>query len=243
MKAPVNSRRWHLVAGLGLFFLGIGPAFGGPARVWSASQLHLKTDARGLHLELLLNPSELAFAREVDRNGDGRIDPAEWRGRGREIGRRILNDLILCVNGQPVEPGLIGMSQSFDSPRLAVRAHYAPLPPGAILSVESRFSALAGGRRTIEVSYGQPAAEKVARLAGTLDRLTFEPTTRPGTLSPPGAASRPASAAFRANDLAAIALLGLVCLACIPPAVFGTLVMRLLRQRHPVHTATSSPAT
>jgi len=213
------------------------------------STLTLVPDESYLHLELALNPFELTFFSELDANRDGRLDPGEWDGQGEKIARRILEGLKLRVNNGPVVAAEIaGLSQSYESHHIFVRAHFAVDARRARVSLESQLAALTSGSHVTQVNFGAGEHVQAARLDMQSNKVNFEPfmpADAPGAVTGSTGKGRADSSftAFKVNDTAVAALLGLLVLAGIPPIFFCALVRRSRPTQEPVAPTSGIPAT
>ena len=149
-RLSLLSRRAGLVA-VGATWLVVHTA---RAHTLPISTLTLVPDESYLHLELTLNPFELTFFGELDGNRDGRLDPGEWTGHGENIAWRLLEALKLRVNNRPVTADIAGLSQSYESHHIAVRAHFAVDARRARVSLESQLAALTSGSHITQVNLG-----------------------------------------------------------------------------------------
>jgi hypothetical protein len=227
------KRRLLLSLQLGLVALCAALFVPHPARAHTLpiSTLTLVPDETYLHLELTLNPFELTFYSELDANRDGRLDPREWSGHGEYIARRILEGLKLRVNDRPVEAEIAGLSQSYESHHLAVRAHFAVDARQARVSIESRLASLTSGSHVTEVNFVTGDRVQAARLDMQSNRATFGPVESATAAGPTaggavvGESPRTVTAS-QANELAVATLLGLLLLAGVPPAFFCALLRR-----------------
>lgn len=209
------------------------------------STLTLVPDESYLHLELILNPFELTFFSELDANRDGRLDPGEWDGQGEKIARRILEALKLRVNNRPIVADIAGLSQSYESHHIAVRAHFAVDARRAKVSLESQLAALTSGSHVTQVNFGTGEHVRAARLDMQSNTVTFEPI---GALGSSGAGAMAGDgaqtiSAFKANEMAVVVLLGLLFLAGVPPAVISVLFTRHRRNQTQLAHAAHHPAT
>jgi hypothetical protein len=128
------------------------------------SYLTMVPDADYLHLELTVNSSELSFFGELDQNEDGRLDVAELEAEGEKTARRILERLVLRVNGAAVEPETCGIVPNLDTHHLTLRAHYPVDARSAPVSLESRLTTITPGSHVTLVRFEQPAGRQSARL-------------------------------------------------------------------------------
>lgn len=218
------------------------------AHTLPVSTLKLVPSATYLHLELMLNPFELTFFSELDANRDGRLEVGEWDGQGEAIALRILENLKLRVNDQPVVAEIAGLVQNYESHHIFVRAHFAVDARSARVSIESQLTTVTSGSHVTQVTFGTGERVQAARLDMQSNKVTFEPfepveepsSSAPGPMARDGA---PTLSAFNANEAAVVALLGLLLLAGIPPAVFSVLFTRhRAHGRELAHTA-HHPAT
>ncbi len=194
------------------------------AHTLPVSFLHLVPDADYLHLELTLNPFELTFFSELDANKDGRLDPGEWSGQGEKIAWRILEALKLRVNNRLLVAEIAGLTQSYESHHITVRAHFAIDARRAKVSLESELAALTSGSHITQVNFGRGERVQAARLDMQSNKVTFEPLDTGQAVGSTSIGEAPkAFTAFKTNDTAVLALLGLLFVAGIPPVFFGVL--------------------
>lgn len=114
------------------------------AQMPTVSALRLVPDKTDLFLELTLNPFELTFFPELDVNRDGRLDPGEWAGQGQKMARRIMEALKVCVNDRPRVAEIAGVSQSYETHYIFVRAHFLVDARRARVSLESQLTEVTG---------------------------------------------------------------------------------------------------
>jgi hypothetical protein len=212
-----------------------------PAR--PISTLTLVPVQNELLLDLTFNPRELTFLSELDANRDGRLDPGEWSGQGEKIARRILERLILRVNDQPVVAEIAGLTQSYESHDISVRAHFTVAARRARVSLESQLAVLTSGSHMTQVAFGNGERVQTAQLDRESNKVTFEPAgalARTSLDTTPGQSAQMFSA-FQTNETAVAVLLGLLFLAGIPPAFFSVLFHYRRAHQHPI--ASSEQAT
>jgi hypothetical protein len=165
-------------------------AASGVAHTLPISFLTLVPDENYLHLELTLNPFELTFFSELDANRDGRLDPGEWNGQGEKIAWRILDAVQVRVDGRLVVPDIAGLTPSYESHHITVRAHYAVDARKAAVSVESKLAGITSGAHLTQLSFGNGDHTQAARLEGQSNQAKFEPTEKPAAV--PDTATTPA---------------------------------------------------
>ena len=199
------------------------------------SELTLVADEACLHLELTLNPFELSFFSELDVNRNGALELREWQGQGEKIAWRILENLTLRVNGRQVTADIAGLSQTYESHHIFVRAHFPADGRGARVSLESRLAELTSGSHVTQVTYGAGERVQFARLDMQSNKVTFEPLEVSRALTSAATVANVSDfTAWQANERAVIALLGLLLFAAAPPAVFFVLSTRLTTNHNQV---------
>jgi hypothetical protein len=166
---PTQPYRALLV--LALFLGGLATS----AHTLPISYLTIVPDADYLHLELVLNPFELSFFSEIDTNHNGRLDPAELTGRDREITRRLLNCLVLRVNGRRVQAETAGVTPDLDSHHLTLRAHYRVDARHTQLTLRSNLNTLTSGSHITHVRYGKAGHIQSAQLDLQSTEAVFKP--------------------------------------------------------------------
>jgi len=115
------------------------------------SFLRLQPEAEFLHAELVLNPFELNFFSELDRNHDGRFDDDELKASESALVRRIVESLRLFVRGEAVAAEVAGVAFEGDTHHVAMRAHYHVDARRAPLRIQSALGALTSGSHVTHV--------------------------------------------------------------------------------------------
>jgi hypothetical protein len=172
--------------------LGLVLAAGAMAHTLPISYLYLASDADYLHCELTLNPFELSFFSEIDRNHNRRLEAGELAATERVISKRILGCLKIEVDGKPVPAEVAGLNGDQDSHHVTLRAHYRVDARSARLRLESTLSALTSGSHVTQVTFRDGNQSQVARLDMQSTSVTFEPRAPPGAPSPAQAQASPA---------------------------------------------------
>ena len=143
------------------------------------SFLTLVPDEGELHLELTVNPFELTFFSELDANRNGYLEPLDWQGQGEKIAWRILDAVKVRVDGRRIDPHIAGLTQTYESHHITVRAHYAVDARQAVVSVESDLAGITSGAHLTQVSLGKGDRAQAARLDVQSNQARFEPTEKP----------------------------------------------------------------
>lgn len=164
------------------FLLTVPPA---SAHDIPVSHLHLLPGPEYVHLELVMNPFELQFFRELDTNHDHRLDRAELDGRGEHVARRILDYLHVRIGSDTLSAVVAGVTADSDH-HVRLRAHYRADARRQHVIVASRLAALTSGSHVTEVSFGRGAAIQRARLHGRSATARFEPAPSPQQTLPAG---------------------------------------------------------
>lgn len=175
LKQRFMFSHWREVS-LGMWLVWVTHAM---AHTLPISFLTLVPDENYLHLELTLNPFELTFFSELDANHNGYLEPMDWQGQGEKIAWRILDAVQVRVDGQPVAPDIAGLTQSYESDHITVRAHYAVAARRATVSVESQLSGITSGAHLTQASFGKGDDAQAAHLDAQSSQARFEPIERP----------------------------------------------------------------
>jgi hypothetical protein len=209
------------------------------------SALRLVPDKTDLFLELTLNPFELTFFSELDVNQDGRLDPGEWTGQGQKIARRIMEALKVSVNDRPLVAEIAGVSQSYETPHIFVRAHFLVDARRARVSLESQLTEVTGAPPVTQVTFGTGGRVQTARLDRRSNKVIFAPLESADFLraSMGNGTADSSVAGLTMNETAAVTLLCLFLLAGLPPIFFCALVRRSRRVQGQVRAALTIPAT
>ena len=153
----------------------LGWVTGARAHTLPISYLILVPDGDYLHLELMLNPFELNFFAEIDRNHNHRLDPAELEASGTLVARKLVECLHLRVGDHAVPPEVFGLIADFDTHHIRLRAHYRVDARTRALTVESTLATLTSGSHVTEVTFRRPGGTQSARLDMQSPRVTFAP--------------------------------------------------------------------
>ncbi|MEW5978648.1 MAG: polysaccharide lyase family protein [Acidobacteriota bacterium] len=112
----------------------------GRAHTLPVSDVILAPDENYVHLELLMNPFDLAFFSEIDGNHNRLLDPAELTQHQNVLTRKVLESLRLDLNGRTLHPEVAGTSLSLSDHHLILKAHYPIVALGGRLSLHSRLN-------------------------------------------------------------------------------------------------------
>jgi hypothetical protein len=171
----------------GVFWLvGLCSVIGIRAHTLPISFLTIVPDTEYLHLELTFNPFELAFASELDRNKNGRIDPQEWEEQQTLVTARILECLKLEVGGQPVKVEVTGVTPDLDSHHATLRAHYHIDARGQQVRLESNLARITSGSHLTQVTFGTGEEVQRAQLDMQSNVATFKPASLRNAITAPG---------------------------------------------------------
>lgn len=215
----------------------------GGAHTLPISTLTLAPDENYLRLGLTLNPFELTFFSELDANHNGYLEPMDWQGLGEKIALRILDAVSVRVDGRLVAPDIAGLTQSYESHHITVRAHYRVEARRATVSVESKLSGITSGAHLTQVSFGNRDHSQAARLDAQSSQARFEPVEKPAAV--PDTASSPSTAGSVGQHELAVTLL-LMCIVSVLLTSIGSVALLsrdyLVRQSKS-HFAAIHPAT
>ena len=153
----------------------LGWVTGARAHTLPISYLILAPDSDYLHLELMLNPFELNFFSEIDRNHNHRLDPAELEASRTLVAGKLVECLRLQVGNRVVSPEVFGLIADFDTHHIRLRAHYRVDARTHALTVESTLATLTSGSHVTEVTFRRPGGTQSARLDMQSPRVTFVP--------------------------------------------------------------------
>jgi hypothetical protein len=216
-----------------MFFSALLAVYSVCAHTAPVSTLTLVPEKDNLRLSLVLNPFELNFFSELDLNRDGRLDPGEWKHRGEKIARRILDYVELTIDQQKVSGTIAGLIQTYESHHITVRAHYAVDARDARIEVRSRLPDLTSQDHLTDVTFRNGSRVQTAGLDAQTEAVVFE--RREGEAF--GSHGQTVLAndgqtltASELNTKAVMTLLGLLCVAGLPPILF-LLVFRRYRQQ------------
>ncbi|MBU6400558.1 MAG: hypothetical protein KGS61_09585 [Verrucomicrobia bacterium] len=157
------------------------------------SYLTVVPDKDYLHLELVLNPFELNFFSEIDTNHNHRLDPPELAGPGKDLTRRLVNCLVVRVDGKVVRAETAGVVPDLDSHHITLRAHYRVDARRARVAIESRLNAVTSGSHITQVRFGKPGHIQSAQLDLQSAAVTFKPFEPQTAVGPEGVVNSPRS--------------------------------------------------
>jgi hypothetical protein len=158
---------------IGFLALLLSPALTGGAHTLPVSFLTVLCDADYAHFELRLNPFELSFFSELDRNHDGRLDAAELKQREAEVGAKISACLEVRVGQKVVTPDVVGFTPEADSHHITWLAHYPVDARILPLSIESTLAAITSGSHVIQLTLLRGGQRQLAQLDAHSARATF----------------------------------------------------------------------
>jgi hypothetical protein len=139
------------------------------------SYLTVVPDKDYVHLELTLNPFELNFLSELERNQNGALAPVELTNREEPVARKLVNCLRLRVKGRLVAPDVAGVTSDIDSHHLTLRAHYRVDARHVPLTLLCRLVDATSGSHFTQVTYSGPSGQQLATLDQQTSSVTFTP--------------------------------------------------------------------
>lgn len=158
-----------------LVALTLGTIFAFPARGHNLpiSEMNIVADEEEMHVELVVNSSELHLIAELDHNGNGQLEYSELHAEGERIARRILSLLTFRIGDRPLEVDVCGILPNPNTHHLTVRAHYRADARYDALSVQSRLFSLAANAHVTQVTFRRPGKRHVGRLSATDPTVHF----------------------------------------------------------------------
>ena len=126
-----------------------------------------------LHMEIVLNSSDLIFYDEIDVNRNGILDTEELDKLGHQISKMVIRSLSFHINGKPVEASTCGIVPSIDTHHLTVRAHYPIDARRKTVKIMSRLASIARNTQAIRVVFRSTASLKMARLDARNPEVQF----------------------------------------------------------------------
>ena len=154
------------------------------------SYLFVVTDVDYVHVELSFNPFELASFSDFDTNKNGRLDPAEVESQGEKIGRLVLENLTLLVDGKKVAAENAGILADADTHHVTLRAHYHAKARGAAIAIESNLQKVTSSSHLTQVNFLSGGERQLAQLDAQSHKATFKPAAPKqipvGRMSNPG---------------------------------------------------------
>ncbi|MBM3881018.1 MAG: hypothetical protein FJ387_15070 [Verrucomicrobia bacterium] len=176
------------------------------------SYLTVVPGAEFLHLELTLNPFELSFFSELDKNRNARLDPAELEAHETTLTARLTECLQIATAQGRWSPAVAGLALDPDSHHCTLRAHYPVDVRHQAFSIESKLAALTSGSHVTQVTCRGVDGTEAARLDLLSAKVTFgarpAPPTTPAQPEPRTPRRRPIAVGHYALGLfVSIALL------------------------------------
>jgi hypothetical protein len=139
------------------------------------SEMQIVTATDTMHVELVINTSELHATSELDRNRDGHLAYAELAPHGEMIARRVFNLLTFSVAGHPLQADVCGIVPHPNTHHLTVRAHYRVDARNAVIALESRLFSIVPGAHVMQITLHRPGKRQVARLSANSSTVVFSP--------------------------------------------------------------------
>ena len=137
------------------------------------SEMMLVADEEYLHMEIVLNATELTFFRELDRDQNGHLNFTEVADRGEQVSRRVVDCFEIRVNGQVVEADIVGLVPNYNSHHLTIRAHYLVDATEASVEITSHLAAITHGAHLVQLVYRTPHENHRVRLNATAASVLF----------------------------------------------------------------------
>ncbi|MBI3852500.1 MAG: hypothetical protein HY298_19760 [Verrucomicrobia bacterium] len=149
------------------------------------SFLTVVPDKEYVHVELMLNPFELNFFSELDRNRNGFLEPTELTSMEEKVAGKIVDCLKLRVKGRLVAAETSGVTADIDSHHLMLRAHYRVDARRSPLTVECNLVSITSGSHLTQVTYSSSDRRQFANLDQQTTSVTFAPATAANSLGLP----------------------------------------------------------
>lgn len=137
------------------------------------SEMMLVADDDYLHMEIVLNATELTFFRELDRDHNGHVNLAEVADLDEQVSRRIVDCFEIRVDGHIVEADVVGLVPNHNTHHLTVRAHYPVDATESSVELTSHLAAITHGAHLVHVVYRTPLEDQKARLSSTAASILF----------------------------------------------------------------------
>ena len=137
------------------------------------SEMMLVADEEYLHMEIVLNATELTFFRELDRDQNGHLNFTEVADRGEQVSRRVVDCFEIRVNGQVVEADIVGLVPNYNTHHLTIRAHYLVDATEASVEITSHLAAITHGAHLVQLVYRTPHENHRVRLNATAASVLF----------------------------------------------------------------------
>ena len=106
------------------------------------SEMMLVADDEYLHMEVVINATELTFFREMDVDRNGHVSLAETEDWGEQVSRRVVDCFDIRVDGQVVKVDVAGLVPNHNTHHLTIRAHYPVDVAEASVELTSRLAAI-----------------------------------------------------------------------------------------------------
>jgi hypothetical protein len=137
------------------------------------SEMMLVADDEYLHMEIVVNATELTFFREMDVDRNGHVSLAETEDWGGQVSRRVVDCFDIRVDGQVVDADVAGLVPNHNTHHLTIRAHYPVDAAEASVELTSRLAAITHGAHLVQVVYRTPHDIQKARLNPSAATVLF----------------------------------------------------------------------
>ena len=128
------------------------------------SEMMLAADEDRLHLEIVLNASELNFFSELDLDKNGHLTPMELAERDEQVARQVVDRIEIYIDDQLVQADVAGIVPNYNTHHLTIRAHYPVDATSAKVEVSSRLAAITHATHLLQLTFQRPLATQKAGL-------------------------------------------------------------------------------
>ena len=149
------------------------------AHMLPISYLTVVPDETHVHVEFLLNPFDLQFFSEIDKNHNGVLDPNEMEAFEQLATPRLVDLIEVRVDGKVIKPDVAGADLAVGSHHVVLRAHYPIDAREVPISIRCNLWNILRSGNVIIVKYVNNGHTQSRLLDSGKRFVTFDPAEKP----------------------------------------------------------------
>ena len=175
-----DGKRVHLIARLAAFFAAFGClAAAANAHMLPICYLTVVPDTTHVHVEFVVNPYELQFFSEVDKNHNNVLDPEELGPFERLAKAYLVNLIEVQVGGKLIPADVAGANLAVGTHHVVIRAHYPVDARHVPMSIHCNLWGVLRNSDVIIVKYINEGRTQSRLVDSSKKLVTFDPAEKP----------------------------------------------------------------